>query len=159
MKIPIILRSVLSISALGLAFGCSAFTDPAVRFAKCVERESKSLDRSSGDRASAQCRLGTEGGYLVVLHPAGQLSDEELIRGGVPERVVPVLRQARLGDDEAVYVFPGESPRAMSRTTYQHRFVRIPRLLVAEKERPEPVVVDLARSEGAEDAKEIQALR
>lgn len=92
----------------------------------------------------------------MVLHPEGQLSDEELIQGGVPERLVPLLRQLRNGDNEQVLVFPFESPRAASRTTYQHRFARIPRLLVIEKAKPDPVVIELRQSP---EAPEIASLR
>lgn len=152
----ILLRSFLLTAALALCLGCSLFTDPAVRLARCVERGTESLDRSSQERSSRPCRLGTDGGYLVVLHPQGQLSDEELIQGGVPERVVPLLRQLRIGDNEQVLVFPSESPRAASRTTYQHRFARIPQLLVVQKDRPDPVVIELRQSP---EAPEIASLR
>lgn len=150
------LRSFLLTTGLALCFGCSLFTDPAVRLARCVERGSESLDRSSRELSSRPCRLGTDGGYVVVLHPQGQLSDEELIGGGVPERLVPLLRQLRNGENEQVLVFPYESPRAASRTTYQHRFARIPRLLVVEKEKPDPVVIELRQSP---ESPEIASLR
>jgi hypothetical protein len=152
----ILFRSVLLSAGLALGFGCSLFTDPAVRLARCVERGSESLDRSSQERSSQPCRLGTRGGYLVVLHPQGQLSDEELLRGGVPEGLLPFLRQFRNGDNEQVFVFPSESVRAASRTTYQHRFARIPQLLVLEKKRSEPVVIELRQSP---EAPEIASLR
>lgn len=153
----ILLRSFLLTAALALCLGCSLFTDSAVRLARCVERGTESLDRSSQERSSRPCRLGTNGGYLVVLHPQGELSDEELIRAGVPERVVPLLRQLRSKSGrEQVLVFPSESPRAASRTTYQHRFARIPQLLVIRKERPEPVVIELRQSP---EAPEIAGLR
>ena len=152
----ILLRSFLLTAGLALCLGCSLLTDPAVRLARCVERGSESLDRSSQESSSRPCRLGTEGGYVVVLHPQGQLSDEELIRGGVPERLLPLLRQLRNGENEQVLVFPFESPRAASRTTYQHRFARIPQLLVLEKKRPEPVVIELRQSPEAPEIASLQ---
>ncbi|HSK77593.1 MAG TPA: hypothetical protein VLQ45_14170 [Thermoanaerobaculia bacterium] len=151
----ILLRSFLLTTALVLGLGCSLFTDPAVRLARCVEHGAKALDRSSQERSSQPCRLGTDGGYVVVLHPQGQLSDEELLRGGVPEGLLPFLRQFRNGDNEQVFVFPFESVRAASRTTYQHRFARIPQLLVLEKKTPEPVVIELRKGQ---DDREIASL-
>lgn len=152
----ILLRNFLLTAGLTLCLGCSLLTDPAVRLAQCVERGSEAFEGSSQEHAAQPCRLGTDGGYLVVLHPQGQLSDEELIRGGVPERLVPLLRQLRNGDNEQVLVFPFESPRAASRTTYQHRFARIPQLLVLEKRKPEPVVIELRQGQ---EALEIASLR
>lgn len=150
------LRSSFLAAGVILCAGCSSFTDPAVRLAKCVERHSRSLDRSSQDRFSAPCRLGTENGYVVVLHPQGQLSDEELIQGGVPKGLLPFFREFRKGDNEQVFVFPSESVRYASRTTYQHRFARIPQLLVLEKKKAEPVVIELLKSE---DAREITGVQ
>ncbi|HKV06673.1 MAG TPA: hypothetical protein VJ725_00960 [Thermoanaerobaculia bacterium] len=150
------LRSFLLITGLALGLGCSQLKDPAVRLAQCVERGSEAFEGSSQEHSSQPCRLGTDGGYLVVLHPQGQLSDEELIQGGVPERLVPLLRQIRNGDNEQVLVFPYESAQAASRTTYQHRFARIPQLVVLQKETPDPVVIELRQHQ---EALEIASLR
>ncbi len=121
-----------------------------------MEREARALDGSSHERMEKACRLDTPGGYLVVLHPEGNLSDEELLRGGMPQPVVTFLRQFRIGTHEAVYVFPYESVRHASRTTYQHRFVRIPQLMVLQKATPEPVVVQLVK---VQDALEVENLK
>jgi hypothetical protein len=140
-------RILLFVPLLGV-LGCSLLTDPAVQIARCTERAAKSLARSGGDRAVANCppHSRIHGQYLVVLHPEGQLSDEELIQGGVPPGLLPFLRKFRLGDSAAVYVFPGESARAASRTTYQKRFVHIPRLFVLERETRGPVRIAVAET-------------
>jgi hypothetical protein len=149
-------RNVVLGSGLVLCLGCAHFTDPAVRLARCMEREARALDGSSHERMERACRLGTPGGYLVILHPEGTLSDEELLRGGVPQSMVTFLRRFRIGTHEAVYVFPFESVKHASRTTYQHRFVRIPQLMVLERATPEPVVVQLVK---AQDAMEVETLK
>lgn len=146
---------VILIIALPAVLGCSALSDPAVRMARCMERAAKSLDGASADRTSYTCQPHSQiqGQYLVVLHPEGQLSDDELTQGGVPAGLLPFLRQFRNGDEAAVYVFPGESVRAASRTTYQKNFVKIPRLIVLEKETRGPVEIELAKTaEGKEVA-------
>lgn len=142
------MRRILFFIPLLGTLGCSLLTDPAVRIAQCTERAAESLDRSGSDHTVTTCPPHSQihGQYLVVLHPEGQLSDEELIQGGVPQGLLPFLRQLRLGDSAAVYVFPGESVRAASRTTYQKRFVHIPRLFVLEKETRGPVRIAVAET-------------
>ena len=113
-----------------LASGCDAFTDPAVRVATCLEKAAASLKRSSGATSTSPCDVALEGSYVLVLHPDGELPDTTLLEAGLPKTALSELRALRLGPNESVYVIPLEGHEPPSRTTYQARFVSIPKLLV-----------------------------
>ena len=148
---------------LGVAFlfACNSFSDPAVRLASCLD------DAISGAVPStavieAACDLKLPGNYLVVLHPSGELSDEQLLAGGVPEPVMPELRALRIGDNASIYVISTDAKGngtertvPSSRTTSQNKFVKIDRLMVLAKS-SQPLIVEVG---GAADARVIQALR
>jgi hypothetical protein len=88
----------------------------------------------------ANCRL--TGGYLLILHPQGQLTDLELAAAGVSTTIVPEVRAIRNGDEPAIYAIangPAVSGIGVNRnfkstwTTAQNLFVRIDRLLYLPK--------------------------
>lgn len=111
---------------------CSGFTDPAVRLAHCIKRAAPRVVEAPG-RIEADCNLKTGGPYIVLLHPAGELSDVELEAAGLPRHVIPWLRTLRIGEGEAIYVFEEGGLASSSRTTYQRRFVGIEAPLVCSK--------------------------
>ena len=133
-------RAVVAI-CLMLQLGCGWLSDAAVRFAYCVEEAAKEHSRN-GAATQANCDLKMPGSYLVVLHPAGALREEQLASAGLPQALLPELRVLRLGEQPAIYVIatdPGVSgvgtARSFlsSRTTYQMNFVQIDRVMVLAK--------------------------
>jgi hypothetical protein len=136
-----------------LQLGCSAMSDPAVRFAYCLEEAVKEPMRD-GAATQASCDLKKSGSYLVVLQPEGALRDEQLVSAGVPQSLLPELREMRFSDNAAIFVIatdPGVSGFGASRsiksswTTYQMRFVQIDKLMVLAKT-TQPVSVDIGGS-------------
>ena len=103
---------------LALQFGCSLSPDPAIRLADCVK---DAVDRSAGSLASwANCDLKMRGSYLIVLHPQGYLSDDQLISAGLPKSLLPEFRALRIGERPAIYVIatgPDVSGVGSDRTT------------------------------------------
>ena len=122
------LRSHASIGTvflgIALCFGCDAPSDPAVRVAKCLEAA------SHRGEAVVKCDLKLEGRSVTILHPSGPIQESALQDLGVPGEIIAELRTLRLGPQEAVYVIPMDNQDSPSRTTYQARFVSIPKLLV-----------------------------
>ena len=49
---------------------------PAVRLAYCLERALKAHPRD-GSTVHASCDIKMSGSYLIVLHPEGEVSDEQ----------------------------------------------------------------------------------
>ncbi len=90
------------------------------------------------------CELGVDGGYVVLLHPEGNQTDDQLIEAGLPADMIDEVRALRLGPEEAIYVFPNDPAVLPSRTTYQRRYVSIPEAMVAVKASLDPVVINLA---------------
>ena len=133
-----------------LQLGCGWLSDPAVRFAYCVERAVKQLPRDAAMIRSS-CDLKLPGNYVVVLHPEGALREEQLASAGLPQALLPELRVLRLADQPAIYVMATgagvsgtgseRSPRS-SWTTNQMNFVQIDRLMVLVKT-TQPVKVDI----------------
>ncbi|HVS14516.1 MAG TPA: hypothetical protein VMV46_11370, partial [Thermoanaerobaculia bacterium] len=106
-----------------ILLGCAHFTDAAVRLATCT-RDAASLSQG------LTCDLRVDGGYSVILHPAGDISSRELLAAGLSSEEITSLLQLRLGLNPAVYVIPDSPSPRPSFTTSQDRYVRIPRLLV-----------------------------
>ncbi len=157
------MRRISLLIGVALLSACNSFSDPAVRLADCMgEAISAAVPTTAVIEAS--CDLKLAGNYLVVLHPNGELSDEQLLAGGVPEPVVPELRAMRIGDNASIYVIstdPGVKGTASqrttlsSRTTSQNKFVRIEKLIVQAKT-SQPVIVEIG---GPGTARAIQAIR
>ena len=111
--------------------GC---TDPAVRVASCLKTDANKLDSLNHNDGSFDCSVNLDGRYSVVLHPAKELSDDDLARAGVSEPIIQRLRKMRsVGEYEMVLVFPTDKQGPPSFTTYQKHSVVIPELLVANK--------------------------
>lgn len=133
-------NKILAIALVILALVSCGFTsDPAVRLAECMERATKAGELSSS------CDLEVSGGYVVVLHPAGELTDEELTAAGVPPDLVPSVRSMRNAQNGAIYVFADSEPA--SRTTYQNNFVTIPKALGVRVDGGRPLTLELERVE------------
>jgi hypothetical protein len=132
-----------TVLVLAMQLGCSAVTDPAVRLAYCLESAVNEHQRESGP-VQVTCELGIPCGYVVFLHPGGDLTDEQLIAAGLPQSLVDDVRRLRLGSDPAIYVLPNDPATPSSRTTYQQSFLRIPQAMVVVKSLPEPLKVNLA---------------
>jgi len=142
-------RAVVAIWLL-LQAGCGWLSDPAVRFAYCLEQAVKEHPRDS-TVTHASCDLKLPGSYVVVLHPEGTLGDKQLVLAGLPQALLPELRELRFGDEPAIYVIatdPGvrgtgaDRSTRSSRTTYQMRFVQIDSLMVLAKSmQPVEVVI------------------
>src|SRR5688572_27516261 len=92
---------------LAVPLGCGAVTDPAVRLAYCLESAVKENPQEGG-RVQATCDLRLPCGYVVLLHPEGDLKDEQLIAAGLPQSLVDVVRSLRLGSTPAIYVLPSD---------------------------------------------------
>ena len=144
----------LAFVGLVLPLGCDTLTDPAVRLAYCMEEGVKKSDAAAAS-IQVTCDLKLPGNYLVVLHPAGQLTNEALLAGGVPAVTIPELRSLRISDNASIYVIATNRQMPSSRTTYQNNFVRIEQLIVQAKS-SQPVTVDVG---GPAGARVIQAVR
>lgn len=151
----------LAIVALTLQIACSAFSDPAVRLSRCLEGAVNDAMPAT-TTIQASCDLRLEGSYIVILHPAGELSDAQLIEAGLPAAVIPELRAMRIGDNASIYVISADAKGTgtdrtvlSSRTTSQNKFVKIDHLIVAAKT-SQPVAIDVVGTTGA---REIQGIR
>jgi hypothetical protein len=126
---------------LALQFGCSLSPDPAIRLADCVE---DAVDRSAGSLSSwADCDLKMRGSYLIVLHPQGDLADDQLMSAGLPKSLLPEFRALRIGERPAIYVIatgPDVSGVGSGRTTLsswttsQNNFVQIDRVMILARD-------------------------
>jgi hypothetical protein len=144
---------------LGLAFaGCgrltSKLTDPAVRLAYCIEEGVKN-SQAGATSIEVNCDIQLAGNYVVVLHPAGEKTDDELAAAGVPAAAIPAVRALRNGDHAAIYVVASDKQTPDSRTTYQNNFVSFDHVMVAAKS-SQPVTVAMG---GPAGARVIQAVR
>ena len=163
MKTCRLLFALIVIVGLTPHVGCGSFmTDPAVRLAYCLEGAVK--DAGASATAQANCDLKISGSYLVVLHPAGEVSDAQLTAAGVSPDVVQEVRALRIADRPAIYVVSvdagvtgtgtGRSVLS-SRTTYQNNFIRIDRLMAVVKTSP-PVNVTIGGAAGARVIEDIR---
>ena len=157
------MKRILLLIGVALVSACNSFSDLAVRLADCVG-EAISAAVPSTAVIEASCDLKLPGNYLIVLHPSGELSDEQLLAGGVPEPVMPELRAMRIVDNASIYVIstdPGVKGAAAqrttlsSRTTSQNKFVSISKLMVLAKT-SQPVLVEIG---GPGTARVIQTIR
>ena len=137
-------------------YDCDPMAEPATRLERCIERAVKALKRP-GQVGSTECDLKLQGRFVIVLHPPGTLSAEDLTSGGVPESLLPELRAMRMKGDPGIYVFSVDrnvkgigSNRTVpsSRTNTQSTFVQINELLVATRNRP-IVTIDVGRTSEA----------
>jgi hypothetical protein len=138
-----------------LQWSCSAAIDPAVRLAYSLEKRVQE-HRSEGGPFQATCELDMPCGYVVVLHPDGELTTEQLITAGLSRSQVEAIRSLRLGPNAAIYVLPSDPAMPNSRTTHQRTFVRIPQVLVVHKSSSELLTVSFA---GAPEARFIQSIQ
>jgi len=129
--------------------------DPAEAFSQCMEDAIKISPSSMTTSVSCHVNLGS---YVLILHPQGQLTDDELTTAGVSAAILPELRALRIGDQPAIYVIangPGVSGIGInrtiksSRTTAQALFVRIDRLFFQAKTISQPVIVTITGPAGA----------
>ena len=145
----------LTIVAMGSMpqYDCDPMAEPATRLEHCIERAVNSLKRQ-GELAHVECDLKIPGRFIVVLHPPGELSNEDLTSAGVPEWLVPELRAMRQRRGPAMYVFradrsvagPGSlRPVDASRTTTQSTFLEINELMVVTRN-TQPLAIDVGRT-------------
>ena len=148
----------LTIVAMGAMpqYDCDPMAEPATRLEKCIQRAVKQLKRP-GEIVNTTCDLKLPGRFVVVLHPPGTLTQEELTNGGVPDSLVPELRAMRMRGDPAMYVFSIDrnvkgigSNRTVpsSRTNTQSTFVEINELLVATRN-TQPVTIDVGKTQNS----------
>jgi hypothetical protein len=88
------LVGMVVIFLFALQLSCSAVTDPAVRLADCLEM---TLDahKDEGGPIQASCGLGVPEGCVVVLHPDGDLTTEELSAAGLSQNRIEAVRGLR----------------------------------------------------------------
>jgi len=160
---PRILALIPAVLGLTVQLGCDKLSDPAVRLAYCMEDGIKT-SQAAATSITVKCDLKLAGSYVVVLHPDGKKTDEELLADGVPADVIPELRVMRIGDNASIYVISTGSNVSgtgtgrtvlSSRTTYQNNFVRIDKLMVLAKS-SQPVAVEIG---GASGARVVQSIR
>lgn len=151
-------HSVLKLTVVAMStmpqFDCDPLAEPATRLEHCLERAVKQMKRP-GEVVHAACDLKLPGRYTVILHPAGELSNDELISGGVPEALVPELRTMRARRGPGMYVIAADrtvtgtgSQRTIqsSRTTTQSTFVEINELMVVTRN-TQPVTVEVGHTQ------------
>ncbi len=99
----------LAVIAMGSMpqYDCDPFSDPATRLATCLER---SIKAAAGTRAMvhASCDIKIESRYIVVLHPADELSNDELVQAGLPDALVMKLRAMRMQGNPAIDVIAAD---------------------------------------------------
>ena len=146
-----VLLTIVAMSSMP-QYDCDPLAEPATRLEHCLERAVKTLKRQ-GEMIHVACDLKLPGRFVVVLHPPGELSDEELATAGFPAALMPELRAMRLRGGPAMYVFAADrdvkgigSQRTVpsSRTTTQSAFVEINELLVVTRS-AQPVTVEIGR--------------
>ena len=148
----------LTIVAMGSMqqYDCDPMAEPATRLERCIERAVKALKRP-GEVGYTECDLKLQGRFVIVLHPPGTLSSEELQSGGLPESLLPELRAMRMKGDPGLYVFSTDrnvkgvgSNRTVpsSRTNTQSTFVQINELIVSTRNSP-IVTIDVGRTQEA----------
>ena len=145
----------LSMVAMGsmAQYDCDPMAEPATRLQRCIERAVKQQTRV-GEVSHVACDLKIQGRFTVVLHPANELSNDELIWGGLPESLVPELRTMRQRRGPAMYVIAsgshikgtGIGRTVLSSRTYdQSTFVEIPNLMVVSRE-TQPLTVEVGKT-------------
>lgn len=147
--------AIIAMSAMP-QIDCDPLADPAMRLEHCLERAVAGLSRP-GEVARAACDVKLPGRYTVVLHPPGELSDEDLLFAGLPEALLPELRTMRSKRGPAMYVFASDRTVTgigikrtvpSSRTTTQSMFVEINELMVVTRT-TQPLTVEVARTQDA----------
>ena len=147
--------TTLTIVAMGSMpqYDCDPLAEPATRLERCIERTVKQMKRQ-GEVVHATCDLKLPGRFVVVLHPPGELSNDELITAGLPESLVPELRALRMKGSPAMYVMAadrtvtgtgGQRTVQSSRTTTQSTFVEINELMVVTRI-TQPLTVEVGRT-------------
>jgi len=145
------LLTVVAMSSMQ-QYDCDPLAEPATRLEHCLERAVKQT--RVGGVSHVPCDLKVQGRYTVILHPAEELSNDDLIWGGVPDKLVPELRAIRSRRGPAIYVIASDqsvkgvgSGRTIqsSRSTNQSTFVEIPSLMVVTRN-TQPVTVEVGRT-------------
>lgn len=145
----------LAIVAMGSMsqYDCDPLAEPATRLQSCLERASKQLKRA-GEMMHVPCDLKLPGRYTVVLHPPGEIGQDDLVSAGLPESLVPELRAMRMKGGPAIYVFAADrnvkgigSQRTVpsSRATEQSTFLEINELMVVSRN-TQPLTIEVGRT-------------
>jgi hypothetical protein len=146
LKLTIVAMSTMS------QIDCDPLAEPAMRLESCIQRAVNKMTRV-GEFTHAECNLRVEGRYTVILHPAEEFSNDDLVFGGVPAALVPELRTLRTRRGPAMYVIPSDQTikgvgarRTVlsSRTTTQSTFVEISSLMVLTKS-SQPLIVEVGK--------------
>jgi entry exclusion lipoprotein TrbK len=113
----------------------ACMTDPAVKLANCIEESTKILSHSGQQQITASCNVHQQGGYMVVLYPAKDITDDELSEFGLNNKTIKALRNLQLPGEpyESIFFIPFDGQDLPSRTTYQSRFIKIPNLICKTK--------------------------
>lgn len=149
--------SVLKLTIVAMSampqMDCDPLSEPATRLQNCLERAIKQMKRQ-GEVAQVPCDLKMTGRYVVILHPPGEFTQDQLTAAGLPESLIPELRALRLRASPAIYVMAADrgvtgigSQRTVlsSRETGQSSFVEINELMIIGKNGP-PVTVEVGRT-------------
>jgi hypothetical protein len=145
----------LSMVAMGsmAQYDCDPMAEPATRLERCLERAVAKMTRV-GEVAHVECDLKLKGRFTVVLHPANELNNDELVWGGLPESLVPELRTLRQRRGPAMYVIATDPhikgvgigrTILSSRSTNQSTFVEIPQLMVLTRS-SQPLTIEVGKT-------------
>lgn len=134
-------------------YDCDPLAEPAERLERCLERAVKQQTRV-GQVSHVACDLKISGKFTVVLHPPNELSNDELVWGGMPENLIPELRTMRQRRGPAMYVIASDAhikgvgigrTVLSSRTYSQSTFVEIPQLMVVTRSK-QPLTVEIGKT-------------
>ena len=124
-----------------LLSSCSSFlhefSDPAVRLATCINTAANSLFYSDNkNKFEVECNTKLSGDYIIIVHPAKDYSNDELIEKGLS---VDTIRKLRLrGSPKSphgiVNVIPLFTTNAGSKSTAYGKHVTITKWLQTKKD-------------------------
>jgi hypothetical protein len=124
--------AVLAVS-VGLSSGaCSAFSDPAVRLMRCIHEAAREVDAKGGE-ITRECDPRSPEAFTLVVHPARELADAELVAAGLPRELIDDVHALRIGGGDGVYVLPHDPRGRASRTSIGWRQAVVPEPLVVDK--------------------------
>ena len=143
-------------------YDCDPMAEPATRLEKCIYRAVKQLKRP-GEIVNVTCDLKLPGRFVIVLHPPGTLSHDELLTGGVPDSLVPNCGPCACVATPRCTSFHRQNVKGIgnartvpsSRTTTQSTFVEINELLVASRN-TQPVSIDVGKTQTTAVVKRIR---
>jgi hypothetical protein len=138
---------VRSVAVVGLGVcGSTMFSDPAVRLTRCIWEAAARVDASGGE-VVATCEPRSPAPFTVVIHPAEDRPDSELVTAGLDPMLVDTVHLLRsYGGGDGVYVLPNARGRP-SFTGIGWRQAVVPNVLVVSK--PAHASVEVVVRDGA----------